>query len=106
VYSQLFVATVDGTAHHLVKGHAAWVSLCNWFDGDIIKNKTAETRRSRIEALKLHTGTTASDFVNTYLMCYHDLAKIPGEGLSPSHGIYLFLRNITDPEYGSTLSFL
>jgi hypothetical protein len=65
VYAQLFVATVDGTAHHLVKqheadkdGHAAWASLCNWFDGDIIKNRTAETRRSRIEALKLHTGTT------------------------------------------------
>jgi hypothetical protein len=29
-------------------------------------------------------------------MYYHDLAKIPGKGLSPSHGIYLFLRNITD----------
>jgi hypothetical protein len=25
---------------------------CNWFDGDIFQDKTAETLRSRIEALK------------------------------------------------------
>jgi hypothetical protein len=113
VYAQLYVATVEGTAHHLVKqhetlkdGHAAWNSLCEWYDGDIIKNETAETLRSRIEALKLHSGGSASDFVNKYLMYYHDLAKIPGEGLSASHGIYLFLRNITAAEYASTVSFL
>jgi hypothetical protein len=113
VFAQLYVATVDGTAHHLVKkhegqkdGNAAWKSLCEWFDGDIIKNETSETIRSRIEGLKLHTGMAASDYVNKYLMYYHDLAKIPGEGLSESHGTYLFLRNISDPDYAPTVSFL
>jgi hypothetical protein len=113
VFAQLYVATVDGTAHHLVKqyegtkdGNAAWVSLCEWYDGDIIKNETSETLRSRIEGLKLHSGMAASDYVNKYLMYYHDLAKIPGEGLSTSHGVYLFLRNITDPDYAPTVSFL
>jgi hypothetical protein len=113
VFAQLFVATVDGTAHHLVKqhekekdGNAAWKALCEWYDGDVIKNETSETIRSRIEGLKLHTGITASDYVNKYLMYYHDLAKIPGEGLSASHGTYLFLRNITDPDYAPTVSFL
>jgi hypothetical protein len=50
VYSQLAVATVDGNAHHLIKqhedekdGYGAWRSLLEWFDGDIIKNDTAET---------------------------------------------------------------
>jgi hypothetical protein len=48
VYAQLYVATLEGTAHHLVKqhkstkdGNASWKSLCDWFDGDIIKNETA-----------------------------------------------------------------
>jgi hypothetical protein len=113
VYSQLYVATVDGTVHHLVKqhenekdGNAAWKLLCEWYDGDVIKNKTVETLRSRIEGLKLHTGTTASEYMNKYLMYYHNLAKIPGEGLSSSHGTYLFLRNISNPDYAPTILFL
>jgi hypothetical protein len=71
VYAQLYVAMVDGMAHHLRKQHdvnkddnAAWKSLCDWFDGDLIWNKTAETTRSRIEALKLHKGTMARDYVS------------------------------------------
>jgi hypothetical protein len=113
VYAQLYVATVDGTAHHLIKqhdvnkdGNATWKLLCEWFDGDWIRNETAETIRSRIEALKLQAGTTASDYVNKYLMYYYDLAKIPGEGSSDSHGIYFFIRNIRDPQYAATISFL
>ncbi len=49
VYSQVAVATVEGNVHHLVKqfedtrdGHLAWRALLEWFDGDIIKNETAE----------------------------------------------------------------
>jgi hypothetical protein len=45
VYSQLAVATVDGTAHHSIKqfeetkdGAAAWAVLVDWYDGDLIKN--------------------------------------------------------------------
>jgi len=50
VYSQLAVATVDGTVYHLVRqfegqkdGHEAWMALCGWFDGDQIWNETSES---------------------------------------------------------------
>jgi hypothetical protein len=113
VYSQLAVATVDGNAHHLVKqfedtrdGHLAWQSLIEWFDGDIIKNETAEALRDKLETLSLHTGVTASDYVNKYMMRYQELEKIPGEGMSSSHARYLFLRNIHDERYEVTVKYL
>ena len=49
VYSQLSATTVNGTAHYLLKKftkskdrYAAWQALTNWYDGDQIKNETAE----------------------------------------------------------------
>lgn len=113
VYSQLAVATVEGTAYHLVRqydeekdGHAAWSALCTWFDGDQIRNETSETLRAKLEGLKLHSGTTASQFVNKFLMWHMELDKIPGEGYSSSHAVYLFLKNIVDKDYDSTVTFL
>ena len=113
VYSQLAVATVDGNAHHLVKqhedtrdGYAAWQALVEWFDGDIIKNETAEALREKLETLSLHPGVTASDYVNKYMMRYQELEKIPGEGMSSSHARYLFLRNIHDDRYEMTVKYL
>ena len=48
VYSQLVVATVDGTAYHLVKkhdrnkdGHKAWKYLCQWYDGEEVRTEAA-----------------------------------------------------------------
>jgi hypothetical protein len=45
VYSQLAAATVEGVAYHLVSkhedtknGYAAWKSLLDWYDGDMIQN--------------------------------------------------------------------
>ena len=113
VYGQLSVATVDGTAHHLVKkysktkdGHAAWKALVDWYDGDSVKNETAEEIRSKIDNLVLHSQVSASHYVNKFSTWKNDLDKIPGEGFSPSHTVYLFLRNISDPEYDTTIQFL
>ena len=46
VYSQLSVATVGGTAYHLIKkheddenGYVAWNALCEWYDGNSVKSK-------------------------------------------------------------------
>ena len=113
VYSQLAVATVDGTAYHLVRqfeelkdGHEAWNALCGWFDGDQIRNETLESLRSKLDSLKLHNGTTASQYVNKFLMWQMELDKIPGEGYSESHAVYLFLKNIMDPDYDTTVTYL
>jgi hypothetical protein len=113
VYSQLAVATVDGNAHHLVKafeeskdGNKAWMALNDWYNGDVIKNETAEALIEKLENLSLHPGVSASDYVNKYMMRYQELEKIPGEGMSASHARYLFLRNIHDNRYEMTVKYL
>jgi hypothetical protein len=113
VFSQLSVSTVDGTAHHLIKvheglkdGHAAWIALCEWYDGDAMKNETSESLRTKLETLRLHSGLTASQYVNKFLMWFRELECIPGEGYSQSHGVYLFLKNICDTDYAPTVVFL
>lgn len=112
VYSQLAAATVDGTAYHLVTkyettmdGHKAWKHLCEWYDGDQVKHETAEMLRAKIESLKLHSGITADEYLNKFLNWYRDLERIPGEAYTPSHAKWLFLKNITDPEYKATVAF-
>ena len=113
VYSQLAVATVDGTAYHLVKkfedsrdGHEAWNALLTWYDGDSVKNETAETIRARLEGLKLHQGSSAENYINKFQTSLQELDRIDGERYSASHKIYLFLRNIEDNEYGTIVTIL
>ena len=108
VYSQLSVATVSGTAHHLVKqfetsknGNMAWEALLEWFDGDAIRNETADALRDKLSHLKLNVSTSAASYINNFLTWYRDLCKIPGEGISDSHAISMFLSNITDPAYAT-----
>ena len=55
IYSQLEVETVGGTAHHLIKqheddmnGYGAWNTLCECYDRDAMKNKTADCFRTNL----------------------------------------------------------
>jgi hypothetical protein len=112
VYSQLAAATVDGVAYHLVQqfeseknGHAAWKNLCEWYDGDMIQNETAENLRNKLDNLKLHSGVSGSEYVNKFLAWYRDLEKIKGEGISPGHARHLFLKNITDTDYQTSVAY-
>ena len=66
---------VDGTAYHIVKcfkeekdGHAAWVVVCEWFDGNQIKIKTSRGFQSKLDTLKPHNKTTVAQYVNEYFM--------------------------------------
>ena len=112
VYSQLVVATVDGTAYHLVKkhdrnkdGHKIWKDLCQWYDGEEVRTEAAESSRSKLESLVLMEGSNASDYVNKFLNYYRYLEKIPGEEYSRSHAVQKFLANIKDKSYSGTVSF-
>jgi hypothetical protein len=112
VFSRLSAATTDGIAYHLVQkfedtrdGHAAWANLCEWYDGDTIQSETAENLRIKLENLTLHTGVQGADYVNKFSGWYRDLQKVPNEGYSKSHAVYLFLKNITDPDYKTTVTF-
>eukprot|EP00957_Ditylum_brightwellii_P095584 7281045-Ditylum_brightwellii.AAC.1 len=60
VFSQLSVSTSGGTEYYLVKrhdedkvGYAAWQSLIEWFNGDVLNAETADTVRARLESYKL-----------------------------------------------------
>lgn len=110
VFSQISSATTDGIAYHLVQkfedardGHAAWESLCDWYDGESVQNETAENLRVKLENLVLHPGFSAALYVNKFSAWYRDLEKIPGESYSKSHVVFLFLKNITDPDYATTV---
>ena len=112
VYSQLAAATVDGVAYHLVQqfetdknGHAAWKNLCDWYDGEMIQNETAENLRNKLDNLRLHSGISGSEYVNKFLAWYRDLEKIKGEGLSKGHATHLFLKNITDSDYQTSVTY-
>ena len=112
VYSQLAAATVDGTAYHLIQefeatrdGHSAWKNLCEWYDGEDMRLETAEGIRIKLDNLRLHPGISASDYINKFLAWYRDLAKIPGEGYTKSHVVYIFLKHITDEDYKTTVAF-
>ena len=112
VYSQLAAATVEGVAYHLVSkhedtknGYAAWKSLVDWYDGDMIQNETAENLRNKLENLRLHTGVSASEYINKFLAWFRDLDKIKGEGLSKGHAVHLFLKNIIDEEYKTSVTY-
>jgi hypothetical protein len=113
VYSQLAAATIDGISHHLIKqyegdkdGHAAWMALLTWYNGNTIQNEIAESLRNKLEGLKLHPGTSASQYNNQFLTWYHNLERIEGESYSPGHVVYLFLSNITNSNYQGTIIFL
>ena len=113
VYSQLATSTCDGCAYFLVKqfeetqnGQAAWKALCDWYDGDVIKNETAESIQTKLEALKFHSGISASEYVNKFMTLSHELGKIDGEALSESHAVHLFLRNINNDDYKEMVIFL
>ena len=110
VYSQLSVATADGTAHHLIKkfddvkdGHKAWKALCEWYD-DAVKSENAEGIRVHLDNLKLHSGNNASKYINKFLTLSAELSKINGEADSKNYLIFfLFLRNIEDNDRNITL---
>ena len=106
VYSQLSVATSGGTAYHIVKqfenekdGHAAWNALCEWHDGDTMKAETADTIRERLNGYKMNNGDSASHYINNFLTSYRELNEIPGEALSNSHALSMFLKGIKDSDY-------
>ena len=113
VYSQLLLATVEGTAYHLVhkheddsNGHGAWESLKEWYDGDAVKYETVEQLRHRLETLRLHPGGDASDYINKFLKLRKELERIPEERMTDKHSLYIFLRNITDPAYDTTIKLI
>ena len=64
-----------------------------------MKLETADTIRSRLENYKLGSTDDAAQYINNFLTSYRELNEIPGEALSESHAISMFLQGITDPDF-------
>ena len=58
-----------------------------------------------MDGLTLHSNSSASNYINKFLTYHSELNRIPGEKASYSHGVNLFLKNITDTEYSTTVLY-
>ena len=74
IYHLLQVATVDGTASHLVDmheeerdGRKAYQELVRWYEGDELTTETAEDIREKLAKVTLSTRTHASQYINDFL---------------------------------------
>ena len=106
VYYQLAMATVGGTYNHLVKifedkkdGNEARKSMCEWYDRDVIKNETAEFPKSEPENHRFTSSQNSENDINNLLTAYRKVNKTPGESISDSHVLFIFLSGFTYPDF-------
>ena len=97
------VATVEGTAHHLVKcleyknyRNPEWKSMCEWYDRDVINNVTAGCLGSKLDNYLLTSSSNSYNYKNL-LTAYRQFNKTPVKSISYIHVLSLFLGWITDP---------
>ena len=108
IFHILQVATADGSAAHLVDtfesktdGHAAYNELVTWYEGDQLTTETGEDVRSKLEKLRLDTKTSASEYINNFQLYTKQLHEL-GESYTSSKTVYIFLDQITNPDYETT----
>ena len=109
IFHLLQVATADGNAAHLVDkhepgkdGYGAYQELLRWFEGDELTTETAEDVRSKLDKLRLTTKNTASKYINQFLQHKKHLEEL-GEEYTASKTVNIFLTQITDPDYSTTV---
>ena len=109
IFHLLQVATADGTAAHLVDmyeddrdGRAAYRELIKWYEGDELTTETAEDVREKLAKISLSTKTSASQYINEFLQFKKHLDDLD-EAYTTSKTVSIFLKQITDPDYRSTV---
>jgi len=83
-------------------GHSVYQELVLWFEGDELTTENAEDVRSKMDKLSLSTRNTASQFINSFLQHKKHLEELKEE-YTPSKTVYIFLAQITDPDYAMTV---
>jgi hypothetical protein len=105
VYTLLAMATIDGTARHMVTkydevkdGYAAWHDLTDLYDGSSRMLSTAKRLRATLVSTYLFPGGNSDRYIDVFLETYRDLASHQGH-MTEQEAISLFLDNIQDPDY-------
>eukprot|EP00957_Ditylum_brightwellii_P081814 6224485-Ditylum_brightwellii.AAC.1 len=65
----------------------------------MMKVETAYTMREKLSSYRMSNGDSALYYINKFLTSYRELNKIPGEPLSDSHALSMFLKGIKDTDY-------
>ena len=103
-YNMLLTATQEGEAAHVMEevtdkdGHKAWVALQEWY-GTVDTSRTVVAHYTKIiENLRLDDKTSASKYINTFILCCQKL-KAKGESYTTLTKREKFLQQITDTDY-------
>ena len=73
--------------------------MCEWYDGDTVKNKTLDSLRSMLESYCITSDYNTAQYINNFLTSFRELNRIPGEDISESNTLYLVLWGIYDPDF-------
>ena len=109
IFHLLQVATADGTAAHLIDkfeeerdGCSAYQELVKWYEDDELTTKTAEDVREKLAKISLSSKTYASQYINEFLQHTKHLGDLD-EAYTVSKTVSIFLKQIIDPDYRSTV---
>ena len=104
LFFMLTSALMNGSGMHIINAmnnkskHQAIQDIETWY-GSAAKSRTIiDHYRSRLEGLKLTEGTTASSYVNEFLICSSKLEK-KREGYTAATKRHKFLDQIKDNDY-------
>ena len=109
IFHLLQVATTEGNASFLVDqfeekrdGRMAYEALEKWFEGMKLQNETAEDIRSKLDKNILTTKISATKYINQFLSHTKQLKDLD-ESYTISKTVSMFLENIHNPDYQSTV---
>ena len=110
VYSQLALATVRGSAHHLIKQHGdnrneygAWNAFREWYDGDSVKNKAVDSLKSKFEDYHLKSVSNTAQYKNNFLTSFRYLKNSLRNHFGKSYLNFVSSRVIKYPGFDMTV---
>ena len=109
VYAVLVKAVSGGHAEwHVMQfkkdldGYSSWRALVRRFEGEGMQNQLASTLRNVIRSIHLLPGTSASEYINTFMLNFNKLKELEGHAMTEAEGKTLFLEGILHQDFKPT----
>jgi hypothetical protein len=106
LFHMLVKALMNGSAMHILQvlqaagtesGSTAWTSIITWYGSAATSRTIIDHYRAKLESLKLDQNTTASEYVNVFIICLQKLES-KQEGYTPATKRQRFLDQIVDKD--------